>query len=73
MINKVGRSGSPICLINEKKRPFKSARDGAYCPIKAVIREVDNQVRFENFVIVMITDRIGLHSVLLPLKRQERT
>ena len=27
----------------KKKKPFKSARDGAYCPIKAEIRAVDSQ------------------------------
>ena len=40
---------------SETEKSFKSARDGAYCPIKAEIRAVDSQ---SDFVIVMITMKI---------------
>ena len=47
---------SKFCFASsEKKKPFKRARDGAYCPIKAEIRAVDSQ---SDFVIVMITMEI---------------
>ena len=56
---------------SEKKRPFKRARDGAYCPgmthtilfncpIKVEIRTVARQSDLRIFVIVMINNKIIL-------------
>ena len=42
-LNRNTRNSNLFSASNEKKKTFKRARDGAYCPIKAEIRTVDSQ------------------------------